>query len=572
MGKAIKLNNKKTGEMLYPLTASDLVFDPTTKKSVKADLAEKIGDAPSDGKQYVRKDGEWIEQEAATMDFFQLFIHSNQDEDGIIDSVKATVKIDGESIMLGNGESVVLEKGSQVVISFPEVEDYKKPDEIDFTFQGGLVSKTGTYRTEVVAVNVTADTGDSMDGVTVTINGTTHTYNGSYVSQKVAFGVAYIVSVSDKDGYIKPSSKTFTASQTVRNLTLEFEKIMPKITTIVIDQSISDPAGMVTRTVDGGGIEAIRANSHRYTGTVNVNGIMELKQIDDVDGTKYVDGTNAVLTTQGVDVWMKLPRFWYKCSNSANKTTFSVAYGIQPDSSYKEWDGKDLIGVYKANVGHTAVGEDLVYKLYSNSEEALFKSNTYTEYKSYIANRGDGFSLVKWKHHCMMGMLFLAYYMNTNSQAILGHGLNTGATGSSNKLCMQDTAMDNLIVNFWGLEGWFSYGSEFIGNIRLDDGHIFYVTEDDGTERYVGNSYAGADYISKLQFGENIDLNPSAVVGSLSTGFCDYWTYTTGRATALSRSYYMNSDESGMFYLGAIESDSTGSTRIAYRGDFVIVD
>ena len=51
MGKAIKLQNKKTGENLYPMSASDLVFDPVTKKSVKTDLAEKIGDAPSDGKQ-----------------------------------------------------------------------------------------------------------------------------------------------------------------------------------------------------------------------------------------------------------------------------------------------------------------------------------------------------------------------------------------------------------------------------------------------------------------------------------------------------------------------------------------
>lgn len=41
MGKAIKLYNKQTGESLYPITASDLVLDPVTKTSVKADLANK---------------------------------------------------------------------------------------------------------------------------------------------------------------------------------------------------------------------------------------------------------------------------------------------------------------------------------------------------------------------------------------------------------------------------------------------------------------------------------------------------------------------------------------------------
>jgi hypothetical protein len=65
---------------------------------------------------------------------------------------------------------------------------------------------------------------------------------------------------------------------------------------------------MITRVVDNGGIEAIRANSHRYTGTFDsLTGVMTLKQLDDSDGTKYLDGSNANLTTLGTDVWMKLP-------------------------------------------------------------------------------------------------------------------------------------------------------------------------------------------------------------------------------------------------------------------------
>lgn len=43
-----------------------------------------------------------------------------------------------------------------------------------------------------------------------------------------------------------------------------------------------------------------------------VDGEVKYCRLKDDDGTKYYNGTVAPLTTNGIDVMMKLPRFYYK--------------------------------------------------------------------------------------------------------------------------------------------------------------------------------------------------------------------------------------------------------------------
>ena len=204
------------------------------------------------------------------------------------------------------------------------------------------------------------------------------------------------------------------AAQSESNILMEYVGVFK--TTIRINQTIQDPATMITRIVDDGGIEKIRENSHRYTGTFNsATNVMTLKQLDDNDGTKYADGSTANLTTLGTDVWMKLPQFYWKCEQYAtNIWDFTVCFGAKPDDSYKEWDGKDLIGVYEAYSYLSASTR----MLYSVSGKTSTSNYSHMNFETYANNRGSGFSMVKWKHHCMMVMLFYAWYGNTNSQAV----------------------------------------------------------------------------------------------------------------------------------------------------------
>ena len=96
-------------------------------------------------------------------------ILSNQSNDLVIGAVKATVSYGDVSLQVANGEKVVIPVGSEVMVSFPEVEGYRTPNEIIYTHDGGNVVKSGTYETELVTVNVTADQG-TVTGFEVTIS------------------------------------------------------------------------------------------------------------------------------------------------------------------------------------------------------------------------------------------------------------------------------------------------------------------------------------------------------------------------------------------------------------------
>lgn len=258
MGKAIKLQNKKTGENLYPMSASDLVFDPVTKKSVKTDLAEKIGDAPSDGKQYARKDGSWSEVNIpesgigeAPKDGYQyvrkdnnwkklsndeiclINLVSNQGEGDVSlngASIVVTYTEDGSEIYNGvwNGQTIMLyiPEGKEYKVVVGSVDDYTTPTEQTFTSEMFLNRDVRfMYKTELVRVTLSAEDGSSVSGQIVTINGVAHTYGSTAVEQKVPFGTEYIVSVNDKTGYFPFKEQTFTASESVRNLAVVYKTI-----------------------------------------------------------------------------------------------------------------------------------------------------------------------------------------------------------------------------------------------------------------------------------------------------------------------------------------------------------
>jgi hypothetical protein len=400
---------------------------------------------------------------------------------------------------------------------------------------------------------------------------------GSPITIRIPVDATYLISVSDVTGYKTPQQFSATAiGGNARTVTFVYNKIVFKRTVIRINQTITDPSTMITRIVDEGGIEAVRANSHRYVGAVNsITGKMDLRQLLDSDGTKYVDGTTANLTTIGIDVFMKLPQFYWKCVEYATDIwDFYVAYGAKPDDTYKTWDGKDLIGVYE---GYRASGNVLC----SISNVGSLTSTKYSVFKSLASNRGGGFSLVKWKHHCMMAMLYFAWYSNTNSQSVVGEGTSshTKVTGETNALGMTDTVAgvngDSMSINFWGLENWWGNKYECIDNVSILS-NVWSVTEDDGTVRTIGVGPATGGYISKLLFGGMIDLIPTNANGSSSTGFCDYYSVSSQTERVVLRSGDGNYVQSGI-----MTTESYGDTsysfagigsRLAYRGDYTIID
>lgn len=340
-------------------------------------------------------------------------------------------------------------------------------------------------------------------------------------------------------------------------------------TTILLDQTITDPATMITKVYDDGGIGLIRLNSHRYVCKL-VDGVMQAKQLRDNNGTLYLDGTTADLTGAEGDVMMKLPEFYYRATEKeTDKWLIDFVYGERPSEEYKVWDGKDFIGVYEAYVSSNNV--------YSRSGATPSVNISQANFKTYARNRGEGYTLVKWKHHCIMVFLFYAEYLNTNSQATCGKG--TGSyknTGQTDILGMEDTRAgingNSQSINFFGLENWWGNNSEWLDNVLLQSATIWNITEDGETRAISAGNSDG--FISKISVGPLLDAVPLAVGASGSTAFADY--YDAGSANHLViRSYIVANAESGLSFLDASYAGSAANavtSRLAYRGEYVIIE
>ncbi len=429
----------------------------------------------------------------------------------------------------------------------------------------------------------------------------------------------YWVSGGTSDSYVYRMNFTSTSrynnTQEYRSQALSIRPITDdtvlsnqvKLTTIRIDQTISDPESMITRIVDEGGIEEIRANSHRYVGTYDTSSqVMQLKQLMDSNGTKFADGTDASSYIKGnfpssgpraaapggspqSNVFMKLPKFFYKMEEvSTDVWEFSVCYGeSSPSSSYKEWDGKDLIGVYEAlRVYGDYVG---VFSFSGYTPNAVLKSDFESPIavgmNSQITNSENYFSLIHWKHHCIMVMLFYTYYSHTNCQEICGSGnLGSYTTGSSDSLGMSDTTPSNgtSFINFWGLENWWGGVEEILWNVSYSKDSESLEIEDDDEIRSIGiNTSISSKFISKLTFSDNLDIIPKyssdALNASATTGYCDAqciaWGPDEDVYNVATRAAGSSIERSGICCINSwngLDTYTSAGSRLIYRGNYVI--
>lgn len=107
------------------------------------------------------------------------------------------------------------------------------------------------------------------------------------------------------------------------------------VSTITINQNISDPDTMITGDINGPAIQAIRNNSHiylcKYLGEKDGEGQMAICQLDDNDSNYYADGTPADLTGADGDVMMRRARLWTKAvEREPDVWDISFAYGERP--------------------------------------------------------------------------------------------------------------------------------------------------------------------------------------------------------------------------------------------------
>lgn len=403
------------------------------------------------------------------------------------------------------------------------------------------------------------------------------TSTGSSLTTRIVYGVKYYVSVPYIDGYSAANeSSEYTASQQVRAINIEYMKCDE----ITIDQTVTDPNTMISGDVNGTVLQWIRNNTHRYVAKKTGDGQVTICQLSDNDTTKFYDNLTSssdYISNINYDVFVRIPRFWYKATETTTnvwKITFS---NTKQSSTWKEWDGNDLIGAYEGYIASST--------LHSRSNVSSTGDTSQTNFKAYARQKGTGYTLVKWKHHCIVGVLYYALYGNTNCQATIGSGANsyTKNTGLTNRLGMNDSSAsatgNSSSINFLGLENWWGNKYEFIDNAVFNydsSNYKFTIIEDDNSTREVqAHPYTGTFYPTVMVFGEHLDLvmKPNTTSGTTSTGFCDSQYFSGSSNQVVRRSYYYSFADGGVACLGAINSasytDTSVGSRLAFRGTII---
>ena len=339
---------------------------------------------------------------------------------------------------------------------------------------------------------------------------------------------------------------------------------------IYINQTIPDPAGMITGDIQGEAVTWIRENSHRVVAKKTGEGEVTYARLMDTDGTKFYDGSDASSYINQYDVFMKMPEFWYYGTEGDNAEIHFSTSNPNDDNTWCHWDPNTLIGVYEA-YNNAGSGN----KLCSISNVASTGSISQVNFKQYARNKGAGYQLVDWQMHCVMCALFYAWYGNTNSQAICGSG--TGSywkeTGQTNSLGMTDTTTENgnsMSINFWGLENWWGNKYEWMDNIISTAKHNVNIEAPDPYPRSLVWSY-DPTWGKHYKIGKYLDMSSDVSdSGSDTTYYCDQNYGPDGASRVARRSLNSADTHGGVSYANAYydasSTDANGGSRLAFRG------
>lgn len=342
---------------------------------------------------------------------------------------------------------------------------------------------------------------------------------------------------------------------------------------IHIDQTQTDPAKMITGDVQGETITAIREGSDCFVMKPEGDS-WGLYRLSKTSRTQYADGTDASADIKQYDVMMRLPEFWYRGTEGDQVDIYFKTTQPSDPENWVHWDGNVLIGCYKSNY-------DSINGLKSISGVDISSNISHANFKAYAEARGTGFQLVDWEMHCVMAVLFYAWYGNTNAQTVFDTGFLVKAeiTGTTDPLGMTDgiAGSGNLkSVNFWGLEDWWLGYYEFMyDTITTETSILVYNPNTKEFDRDVELNYRGVGYkfVSKMKFGKYLDCIATEVNGDQNSGYCDpqAWGRNSGYPTRRSGYSTGAPPYSGLAFLETqSEAVEAVGSRLCYRGPFTI--
>lgn len=239
----------------------------------------------------------------------------------------------------------------------------------------------------------------------------------------------------------------------------------------------------------------LKLNTHAYVGSYpdNTYETVNLKQLDDNDRTKYINGASALNDIQGGengtnDVWVKFP-----CDIYFRTDPYTPEGETEPNEDYilvtittklldgeneedwQKWDKNNLVAVYNASMRND--------KAVSQSNKRIVLSDFITD--NGKTRRGKIFD-INYQYVKFSTLLFWGYYKTLDAYSIIGHGTvsksvndktYTKLTGGTDKLAKIDTTYETgtgattvsddqaiagfgdeiKATNFWHIEGFIDH-------------------------------------------------------------------------------------------------------------------
>lgn len=537
------------------------VYDTENKKYVFYQLYDITAENKADW-QIAGSDG------SAFSETVKITLSSNQGVgDAALNGVVVTIKYSGsQTDLVWNGTelSATIPMSVEYQVICGNASGYLSPETQTYLAIGGNKRQISlAYSTEKVTINVSTDDGADCSARTVQVVNTANSEivgsgSGSLAAIKVPFGISYKVKVDDFPGYLTPQEQSYTANSATRSVSFQYEKIVDA--SIVFDKSISDPSN-ITGEVNSGVLATILSKFRRCLCKKTANGEVTISYLKDTDSNYYADGSSAKLDGTEGDVMVDFPEFYYKHEKiDANKFRYRFAeYNV--DGTFKHVP-RSLVGAYKA---YQTGG-----KLYSRSGVTPAINTTYASFASYAAARGAGYQLIDFQQHCVIAFMLYAKYGNRNLQAVLGVGGATynpaTTTGTTNQKGNRDTVNETSgYVNGLGIEGVFGGQYEWTQGVSIQN-HIWTITDPDGTQRNV-NAHTSDGWITgeAAEAGPFFDMVPTAVGGSETTHYSDYYYQTSGGPFCLLRSFSSSSTNGGVAFSDARSAASSSCTYIGSR-------
>lgn len=332
---------------------------------------------------------------------------------------------------------------------------------------------------------------------------------------------------------------------------------------VIFDKSISNPAN-ITIEDNESVLDSILSQFRRCLCKKTAEGEVAICYLDDNNSNYYENGSDAILTGGQGDVMVNFPEFYYKYVK-VNNNKFAYRFSLHNAGGEYKHVPRSLVGAYKGIVNCS--------KLYSWSGHGAERSISLNSFDSYATARGSGYQLIDFQQHCVIAFMLYAKYKNRNLQAFLGAGgaINSTYTGSSNSTGINDTRGETSeYVCGLGIEGVFGGIYEWVKGIIINY-RIWTITDPDGSTRTVEAGLTDG-WITSIaaENGPYFDMVPTAVGGSSSTYYSDYYWQLSSKSIVLARSCRESNARGGVACAYVRYDHSTTSSgfgsRLAFRG------